>query len=120
MRLARVRSGCIEISSTESFIDISAGHRFSCGVTSSGDAYCWGSNSNGQLSQDPATVTSTSVPTKLPTALSFIGIGGGYDHACAVTSDSEAYCWGANGSGQLGNGSTTDSFAPVRVAPPLQ
>ncbi len=110
----------MQISSTESFIDISAGHRFSCGVTSSGEAYCWGNNSNGQLGQDPATVTSTSVPTKLSTSLSFIGIGVGYDHACAVTSDAEAYCWGANGTGQLGNGSTTDSFTPVPVAPPLQ
>ena len=108
------------INSTESFIDISAGHRFTCAVNGGGDVYCWGNNSNGQLGQDPATLTGTGVPTKLPTQLTFLAVSVAFEHACALTDDSEAYCWGANGSGQLGNGSTTDSFTPVKVAPPLQ
>lgn len=37
------------------------------------------------------------------------------DHVCAIASDNNAYCWGYNQSGQLGNGSTTDSAVPVKV-----
>ncbi|HEX7240293.1 MAG TPA: Ig-like domain-containing protein [Longimicrobiaceae bacterium] len=37
-------------------------------------------------------------------------------HACAVTPDRRAFCWGSNYAGQLGDGSTTSSAAPVPVA----
>lgn len=36
-------------------------------------------------------------------------------HTCAIAVDGEAYCWGNNATGQLGNGSTSPSAAPVRV-----
>ena len=40
----------------------------------------------------------------------------GMDHACALTVEGDAYCWGENDLGQLGNGSTTASSAPVAVS----
>jgi alpha-tubulin suppressor-like RCC1 family protein len=40
----------------------------------------------------------------------------GTSHACAVTADKRAVCWGDNQFGQLGNGSTENSNVPVRVA----
>src|SRR5262249_33718120 len=41
-------------------------------------------------------------------------------HACGITSDGSAYCWGKNNSGQLGNDQITDSAVPVRAfSPPL-
>ncbi|MGB4420606.1 MAG: hypothetical protein WBI29_02300, partial [Candidatus Saccharimonadales bacterium] len=38
-----------------------------------------------------------------------------YYHACAIASDDQAYCWGNNSSGALGNNSTTNSLVPVAV-----
>jgi alpha-tubulin suppressor-like RCC1 family protein len=42
-------------------------------------------------------------------------IAAGADHTCARLSTGKAKCWGWNGYGQLGNGSTTDSHVPAAV-----
>jgi alpha-tubulin suppressor-like RCC1 family protein len=36
-------------------------------------------------------------------------------HSCAVRANGDAYCWGLNDSGQLGDGTTTDRVIPTRV-----
>src|SRR5262245_60460772 len=50
-------------------------------------------------------------------ALSCIaGIWGGDKHFCLLRSDGGASCWGANGFGQLGNGTTEDALEPASVS----
>jgi alpha-tubulin suppressor-like RCC1 family protein len=51
-------------------------------------------------------VTSIAAATSIAT--------GGF-HACAVVTGSSVKCWGYNGFGQLGDGTTTDSSIPVTV-----
>lgn len=48
-------------------------------------------------------------------ALQVKQINAGYYHSCAVTTAGAAVCWGSNWSGQLGNGTKTDSNTPVAV-----
>jgi alpha-tubulin suppressor-like RCC1 family protein len=42
-------------------------------------------------------------------------IAAGTSHTCAITSVGEAWCWGNNDHGQLGDGTTTDRAMPMRV-----
>ena len=102
------------IISGKTFTTISAGGSHSCAVDTAGAASCWGANSRGQ--------TGTGLPDSLvlvPTAVaggfSFRTISAGGQHACGVTTDSLAYCWGANTSGQLGDSSQLDRPTPVLV-----
>jgi alpha-tubulin suppressor-like RCC1 family protein len=43
------------------------------------------------------------------------GIVPGGVHTCAVDALHDLYCWGYNGDGNLGNGSTTDQLTPVLI-----
>ncbi len=95
---------------------IAAGGYGACAV-SGGDAYCWGMNHQGQLGNG-STQNSLS-PTKvlgLPAA-SVTAVSIGEVHGCAVASGN-AYCWGNNARGTLGNNSTTQSLTAVKVEVP--
>jgi len=43
-----------------------------------------------------------------------IALGG--SHSCALLTDGTMKCWGYNGYGQLGDGTTTDRTTPVEVS----
>lgn len=81
---------------------ISAGDGQACAVSDDGGVYCWGTD------WEPAAMAG------VLTGKAATQVDVGASHACAVA-DQKAYCWGSNGSGQLGNGSTVDSATPVAV-----
>lgn len=60
----------------------------------------------------------TTVLVPEPESLTFSDASQGSGHALAVGSDGILYAWGTNGSGQLGNGTTTTSSTPVPVTAP--
>ena len=96
---------------------LSTGPSISCGITTGGTGYCWGYNASGATGSGVATATPISVPTRIAGSLSFTKIAvGTRENACALTADGSAYCWGFNRYGTLGDGTTTDSPAPVAVA----
>jgi alpha-tubulin suppressor-like RCC1 family protein len=49
------------------------------------------------------------------TTATFMSLAAGLVHSCALTTGGDAYCWGRNTYGQLGDGTTLDRASPVRV-----
>ena len=100
------------------FTQIVAGHHHTCALAVGGTAYCWGLNSSGQLGD--STTVNRSAPTRVAGGHTFVALATGGSHTCGQSAtDSTVYCWGANSSGQLGNGSVTSDSAPHQVAGPL-
>lgn len=96
------------------FSMVSSSFSFSCGITTSGAAWCWGTNTWGQLGN--GTTTDSRVPVPVSGGLTFALVSVGTTYACGITTGGVAYCWGNNDSGQLGNGSSVGGSVPVRVA----
>jgi alpha-tubulin suppressor-like RCC1 family protein len=93
---------------------ISVGGIHTCAVRTSGQTFCWGSNEFGQLGQGLAgnPVLSPNVVSGLPNGAQ---VSAGGLHTCALNASSQAFCWGYNSSGQLGDGTTGPRFAPTPV-----
>jgi alpha-tubulin suppressor-like RCC1 family protein len=86
------------------FASLEVGLEHSCGLTITGEAFCWGYNQGGALGN--GTEVDRSTPVRVLGSLSFTSLSAGWSHTCGVTAEGVAYCWGFNLSGQLGNGTT--------------
>jgi alpha-tubulin suppressor-like RCC1 family protein len=95
------------------FSVVSSGEGSNCGLTTSGDAWCWGWGSDGRLGN--GSTANSNVPVAVSGGLKFVQVEVGGDHACAVTAAGAIWCWGKNANGQLGNGTTASSSTPVKV-----
>ncbi len=95
-------------------VTVTTGFLHTCAVTTGGAVVCWGENAKGQLGDGTTTLRRT------PVAVAVLGSGvsqvsATFDHTCAVTTAGAVFCWGANSSGQLGDGTTTNRTTPVPV-----
>jgi len=93
---------------------------YACGLDPAGHAYCWGTNLPDTAfvwyGYDRSTgAVGPPVPTPVPTLLTFDSIAVAYDHACGLTSSGDAWCWGNDNAGSLGNGASINSWINVPV-----
>jgi hypothetical protein len=85
-----------------------------CALGSKGGVWCWGDNTSGRLGDGTHTAhPGTAVRVQAPVAFTSVTMGG--LHTCAVDVGGQAWCWGANTSGQLGDGTQMDHALPMRV-----
>jgi uncharacterized protein YjdB len=69
-------------------VAVSAGGQHTCGVAVSGTAYCWGSNSGGQLGIGMGGDQAT--PAVVSGGLLFQSVDAGQDHTCGITTSGDA------------------------------
>ncbi len=99
---------------------ISGSYSTVCALTIEGKVFCWGQNSYGQGGADPKLYYSIDTPKQVADLDEALSISVGPYHTCAVVKDNTARCWGRNSGngysgGQLGDGTTQNSFRPVIV-----
>ncbi|WP_332460456.1 InlB B-repeat-containing protein, partial [Bifidobacterium sp. W8120] len=110
------------------YVQVSAGGAHSLALGSDGYAYAWGSNSSGQLGNNnsgedtyssvPVRVRDPASPADASKGLQATQVSAGGWHSLALGGDGNAYAWGNNRYGQLGDGTTTNRTMPVMVRKP--
>jgi alpha-tubulin suppressor-like RCC1 family protein len=107
-------SSAVTIAGGHSFNAVAAGDSSACGLTTAGVVYCWGDNGHGELGDSGTTSSATPVAVS-GGGLRFLTLSVGHLFACGIATNQDAYCWGFNGSGQLGYGGASDQHAPTLV-----
>ncbi|MEU7025043.1 Ig-like domain repeat protein, partial [Streptomyces sp. NPDC046203] len=95
--------------------DISAGGGTGVALTSDGRVLGWGDGVNGQMGNGTNGYNRTPVYASLPAGTEITDVSAGQTHVLALTDDGQALAWGYNGSGELGDGTTTQRNLPVPV-----
>lgn len=97
---------------------VSVGDGHACGVSKYNQAYCWGANSYGQLGNN-TTVGSDTNPVMVQLGdrsnLNVKTVVAGGSFSCLISMEDKLYCWGYNGFGNIGDGTTANKSTPVAV-----
>ncbi len=107
---------------TPAFDRVAMGYSASCMLTPAGDAWCWGSNEDGQLGAATAStcadgnVACSWQPVHTAAPMRFAALSPAHRYGCGLDDLGQAWCWGFGQGGQLGDGRSLDSATPVAVA----
>jgi cysteine-rich repeat protein len=95
-------------------VAVSAGGYHTCAVLDTGEVQCWGMNLFGELG-DGTSASSSRPVTAFGITSGAVAVSAGGFHTCALLGTGAARCWGLNGNGQVGDGSTEMRNAAVQV-----
>jgi alpha-tubulin suppressor-like RCC1 family protein len=93
---------------------IAAGHQHSLAVKADGTAWAWGNATNGRLGNGGSSGL-LDVPTQISSFTSVVAVAAGFTRSLALKSDGTVWGFGSNGSGEIGDGTTTQRTTPVQV-----
>ena len=99
---------------------VSSRDRHTCAVTSGGNVKCWGGGGGGKLGNgstrsNPAPVAVVAGDGRKDPLGGVVQVSNGMWHTCALIEGGRVKCWGRGQDGRLGNGSLSQSNAPVAV-----
>lgn len=90
------------VSGLDEVTQVSVSGAHACALRATGELYCWGDNTFGQLGDGTYTTTNDPVLAKLDGVLS---VSAGEFQTCVIAGNG-GFCWGRALDGQLGDGST--------------
>jgi len=101
----------VRVSGSLTWVALETGYSHSCGIAADGTGYCWGRNQYGQLGAgDSAGLATRTTPFPMSGGILWQSFDLGAYFSCGLGVGSAAWCWGYNGSGQLG-GNAPDTCA---------
>jgi hypothetical protein len=122
----------VKVTGGLTFRTVSPGANHTCGLTTTGVAYCWGDNGYGTLGVgtfagpqrcpvDPddssaGAFACSRVPVPVGGGLTFSAVTASLALSCGLTTDGDGYCWGVNADGRVGDGTKTSRSSPTLVA----
>lgn len=104
----------VAVQSSQRFASIAAGDRRACGRVPDGTLYCWGAEWVGRSAQGTEVTRAIAQPTRVLLSPSFQSITVGTHTTCGIAADA-SYCWEANPTGTLGDGTTVGATSPIKV-----
>lgn len=114
---ANHRSYAVQVLFLSGARSIAAGSHHSLASRADGTAFGWGANGSGQLGDGTTTTRTTPVPITALSGIDRVAASNNH-HSLALDKDAGTWAWGQNNQGQLGDGTTINRLAPVRVSDP--
>ena len=88
-----------------------------CAIGPERVVYCWGSYAYDRFGRDTASTARWDAPTPINSTAAVRDLAVGQSHTCAITTAGALLCFGANGVGQLGDGTTISRTTPMQTQP---
>lgn len=110
------RSSSAPVNGAQTFTLVSAGGSHACGLNLLKEIWCWGRNHFGQLG-DGTNLNRTAPVRVMAAGVQFTSVSSGATTTCAIASSGEAWCWGGNTEGQVGDGTQVPRNLPVLIKP---
>ena len=86
---------------------ITAGWWHTCGIDTTGKAWCWGWDASGQVGDGNASQADKYTPTAVADNHTFTQLTAGSSHTCGIDTTGKAWCWGNDFYGQIGDGNAS-------------
>jgi alpha-tubulin suppressor-like RCC1 family protein len=112
------------VSVVPQFTHLATGELHTCGITGRAEVFCWGMSEHGEVGpasglQDCSArfgpgITCSLVPVR-SSNLRAVAITAGFMYTCALEAQGDAYCWGANSTGEAGTGTQSEGPTPKLV-----
>jgi hypothetical protein len=110
-----MRTVPVQVTGVSGVLSVTAGSFHALALKNDGTVWGWGYNTYGQLGDGTTTtVCRTAVQVKNVTGIT--SIAAGLDHSHAIGNDGSVWGWGANYGGQLGDGTYTNRYLPIKMS----